>query len=119
MNSTEWRKLAAAEEELLALLLSAEFRGKEAVARQLSTAWVRTIDNEGSLAFKVSTSEKAAVDRRIPIEAEANDLDDVTIHMLLHIVDGVVFELEFYREDSAPIFKLPSVREWRLIELHG
>ncbi len=115
----EWRKPTAKEESLIALLLSAEFSGKEAIARQLRGAQVRVLDAEGSLAFNVSSSEKAAVKARIPIEAEAQDRDGVTIHMLLHVVDGIVFGLEFFKEDPSPILDLPPPREWRLIELHS
>jgi len=115
----EWRKPTAEEESLLALLLSAEFKGKEAIARQLRDARVHAIDIEGSLALNVSSSEKADVKHRIPIEAEAQDRDGMTIHMLLHVVDGIASELEFYKDDSSPILVLPAVRDWRLIELHS
>lgn len=115
----EWRKPTAAEASLLALLLSAEFKGKEAIARQLRDARVRAIDIEGSLALNVSLSEKADAKHRVPIEAEAQDRDGMTIHMLLHVVNGIASELEFYKDDSSPILVLPAVCDWRLIELHG
>jgi hypothetical protein len=115
----EWREPTAEEEGLLALLLSAEFAGKEAIARQLGSAQVRVIDSEGSLALRVSSSERADVKHRIPVEAEAHDRDGVMVHMLLHVVDGVVSELEIYKEDSSPILDLPPANEWHLIELHG
>jgi hypothetical protein len=115
----EWRNPTAEEESLLALLLSAKFKGKESIARQLRAARVCVVDAEGSLALNVSSSEIADVKGRVPIEAEALDRDGVTIHMLLHVVDGIASELEFYKEDSSPILGLPAASEWHLIELYS
>jgi hypothetical protein len=119
MMPKNWRTFSALERALLERLLSAEFSGKEAVLRQLSNARVRVMDAEGSLAFEVSSAEKAAVKHRIPIEAEAEDRDGVTVHMLLHVVDGMVTELEFYKDDSSRIQELPPPDRWRIIELHA
>ena len=33
---------------------------------------------------------------RIPVEAEVEDLDAVTIHLLVHVIDGYIDELEIY-----------------------
>jgi hypothetical protein len=41
--------------------------------------------------------------RRIPVEAEYEDLDRVTVHVLLHVIDGRLNEIEVYREDSAAV----------------
>jgi len=46
---------------------------------------------------------KAKVKRRIPAEAEFRDTDGVLIHILLHVIDGKVNELEIYKEDGSPI----------------
>jgi hypothetical protein len=40
------------------------------------------------------------VHRRVPIEAVADDIDGMTIHVLLHVVDGYIDGLELYREDG-------------------
>ncbi|MCU1362893.1 MAG: hypothetical protein JWM55_721 [Acidimicrobiaceae bacterium] len=60
------------------------------------------IDRDGSLKFRIN-GPRAEVSRRIPVEAEIEDSDGVTIHVLLHVADGLIDELELYREDSAPI----------------
>ena len=44
-----------------------------------------------------------AVVQRVPVEAEAEDIDGVTVHVLLHVIDGYIDELEIYRDDSAPL----------------
>jgi hypothetical protein len=55
--------------------------------------------------------------QRVPVEAEGKDEDGVTIHMLLHVVEGRPAELEFFREDSATVKRIPSPSEFELIVL--
>jgi hypothetical protein len=59
----------------------------------------------------------AVVERRIPVEAELKDADGVTIHVLLHVLDGLLNELEVYRDDSGPIQRQISPEELDLIVL--
>jgi hypothetical protein len=40
----------------------------------------------------------------------SSERDGVTVHVLLHIVDGLMKELEVYREDSAPVNNLEPHR---------
>jgi hypothetical protein len=115
----EWREITSQERALLDVLLSTPFSGREAIVQQLHGARVRIIDAEGSLAFDVASPEPATVKHRIPIEAEAEDLDGVTVHMLLHLVEGKVSELEFYKDDSSRVLRLPLPDRWRVIQLHG
>jgi hypothetical protein len=63
------------------------------------------------------TSTRAKVSRRIPIEAEGKDIDGVKIHILLHVVDGFMDELEIFREDPEPIRELPPPETFELINL--
>lgn len=61
------------------------------------------------LAFKSTVSlPLARVDQRIPVEAEAPDVDGVMIHFLLHVVGGVIKEVEVFREDSGKIRRFPK-----------
>ena len=83
--------------------LSTDFPGRDAVAEQMAVTSVRKIDDNGSLEFGPSDKMPAEVVRRIPVEAELDDSDGVTIHVLLHVVDGLVKELEVYREDSGRV----------------
>lgn len=91
-----------AERELVSVLLSADFPGKVAIAAQVDRAQVRVIDPEGSLELSITDGPRAEVVRRIPVEAETEDEDGITVHVLLHVENGFVNELEFYREDSEP-----------------
>jgi hypothetical protein len=91
-------------QRILARLLTASFPGDEEIARQGAMARSRVIDEDGSLELLVGGSAPPAlVDRRIPVEAEAEDIDGMTFHVLLHVVDGYINELEVYREDLLPM----------------
>ena len=113
----EFREMTEYEYDLIQKLLSIDFPGREALAKQIKSSVVRKIDNEGSLEFLVNGAPMAQVERRIPIEAEAKDADGVAIHALLHVVTGLVKELEIYKDDSSSVIKMPSIPEWRLLKL--
>jgi hypothetical protein len=53
----------------------------------------------------------------VPVEAELVDEDGVIVHVLLHVVDGFLNELEVYREDSAPVRRVIRPEELRLLVL--
>jgi hypothetical protein len=97
------RPLTGQEHALLATLLGADFPGRETLTEQLAQAHARRVDTEGSLELSVSGGSAADVVRRIPVEAELEDIDGVTIHVLLHVVRGFLNELEFFREDGGLI----------------
>src|SRR5438034_4022857 len=97
------------EVQILQRLLEADFPGKSAVVKQVNGLGVRRIDPEGSLELHPAPgSEKANVTRRIPIEAEGEDQDGTTIHVLLHVVNGIINELEIYKDDGSPIKIFPN-----------
>ena len=112
-----FRPLSDLEKQLLAVLLSTDFSGRDAVAEQVAVASVREIDDAGSLEFGPSDTTPAEVVRRIPVEAELDDTDGVTIHVLLHVVDGLVKELEVYREDSGRVQRALAPEDLRLVVL--
>src|SRR6266508_3873314 len=110
-----YRELTPTERQLLERLLGAEFTGRDEIAEQVKTCKVRAVDEHGCLEFFVQSETKAPVRQGVPIEAEAEDEDGIVIHMLLHVVDGKVKELEFYSESNSPIKRIPDPSEWRLI----
>jgi hypothetical protein len=55
------------------------------------------------------------VKRRIPVEASYPDADGVIVHVLLHIIEGRLDELEVYREDSGRVLVPPT--ETRALEV--
>ena len=96
----------------MAKLLSASFQGRDALRQQLRDVLVEKIDDEGSLRLRTGAGPKASVLHRVPLEAEAVDSDGVALHVLLHVVDGRLNELEIYREDGARVLELPPVDSW-------
>jgi len=113
----DFRPLSDLEGQLLAVLLSTDFPGRDAVAEQVAVASVREIDHNGSLEFASSGKMSAEVVGRIPVEAELDDSDGVTIHVLLHVVDGLVKELEVYRDDSGRVQRALAPEDLRLMVL--
>jgi hypothetical protein len=62
---------------------------------------------------------RAEVNHRIPTEAEGNDIDGVRIHILLHVVDGFMDEVQFFREDPSDIKELPPPETLEIINYFG
>jgi hypothetical protein len=117
-SESNFRPLSEGERSLLTKLLSAEFPGKEALLEQMVDVKARRIDALGGLALApVENAAVANVVRRIPVEAELDDRDGVTVHVLLHVLNGLMNELEVYRDDSGPIQRLLSSDDFRLIVL--
>jgi Domain of unknown function (DUF6984) len=116
-HGRDFRPLSELERQLLAVLLSTDFSGRDALVEQVATASVREIDHNGSLEFASSDETPAEVARRIPVEAELDDSDGVRIHVLLHVVDGFLKELEVYRDDSGHVQRVLVPGDLRLMIL--
>lgn len=102
------------ERQLVDRLLQAPFPGSDGLATQLRDSLVRSIDENGSIDFLVSTENKLSVHNAIPVEAEGEDSDGITIHLLLHVIDGIARGIEVYKEDSSDVIKLPDPANLRL-----
>lgn len=102
------RPPTATETNLLQRLLSADFQGAEGLVHQLATTLVEPIDRDGSLRLRPVSPSPAPVSRRIPVEATYTDADGVQVHVLVHVMNGVLDELEVYREDSDAVVVAPS-----------
>ncbi|WP_370677186.1 hypothetical protein [Pleomorphomonas sp. PLEO] len=104
--SRAWRQLTDRERRLVEKLLSPEFPGCERLRAQLETARVSIIDADGSLEFRVS-GPSTDVEQRVPTEGYYFDAEGVgprpAVHVLLHVVDGMLHELEVYKDDGSPI----------------
>ncbi|MCM2476311.1 hypothetical protein HGO38_22870 [Rhizobium sp. CG5] len=103
--SEVWRPINDREKRIVNRLLSQDFPGNIALRIQLETARVSTIDPEGSLQFRV-TGLPAAVEQRVPIEAYYFDLGmnhRPAVNLLLHVVNGMLHELEVYKDDGSSI----------------
>lgn len=108
MNMELFREMQPRERELIQKLLEPMFPGRDEVSQQLETAKVRTIDEDGSLEFSVSSSIRADhVKHVVPTEGEYEDPDGITVHVLLHLAGDKVKELEFFREDGSRVQTWP------------
>lgn len=116
-NRTSYQVLTENEKTMLERLLEAEFPGRDQIRQQITKSVATVIDEYGSLRFDVRSDIKAPVTRRIPIEAETEDTDGVPIHLLLHVVEGKIAELEIYKDDGSPIRKMPAASKLRLIRV--
>ena len=105
-NSRSWRKLTEAEKRVLERLLSSPFAGRDELAVQADRASVSRIDRAGSLQFR-TVGPSAPVSQRVPVEGRYLDGSDdplgPAVHLLLHVVDGHLHELEVYKDDGSDI----------------
>lgn len=109
------RELTDEESRLTDRLLDGDFPGRDAILQQIKSSRVKEWDDHnGSLEFDVGPSPLAFTKSRIPVEGEFEDVDGITIHLLLHVVDGRVKDLEVYKDDSSAIVKMPGAEQLRL-----
>lgn len=106
-EATGFRRMTEREDALIHRLLRHDFPGRVQVHDQLRDARVVSLDEDGSLRIATRVPGTAPVVRRISIEASYPDDDGVQVHLLLHVVDGVVDELEVYRDDLARAIRSP------------
>lgn len=110
------RPISDDERGLLRVLIGTEdFGGRSEIAEQLSNAQVEEIDPDGSLRFVVLSQRRAPIKCRIPVEAQFLDTDGIQGHLLLHVVNGQVAELEVYKDDSSRVIKRPRPEDLEVI----
>lgn len=108
----------AAETAVLDKLLQHDFPGAKELREQAVVARIVRVQAGGSPALLFEFDDppsRADVRSRVPVEGEFGDEAGLRIHCLLHVVDGRLKELEFFREDGAPVTELPPAREMRVL----
>lgn len=113
------RKLSASEAKLIDRLLEKDFPGRDAIVEQIKAARVEQIDTDGSLKFFVDSNVNAVTKFRIPTEGRFEDTDGTAIHLLLHVVNGKIDELEVYKDDSSSVISMPDPKHLTLFHPHG
>jgi len=116
-TNTMARRPTGQEFALLARFVESLFVGAPALARQLATTLVTPLDDNGSLRLHPGDTMPAVVNRRIPVEASYPDADGVVVHVLLHVINGWLDELEVYREDSGRVLVPPTEAKALEVEL--
>ena len=106
------RPLSTWERGTLEQLLSQPFHDSDELCKQAGTARVAeeypAPDPSVMLWVDRAAVAPAPVRRRIPVEGEAADEDGTPVHVLLHVVDGYLSELEVYRSDGKPVRCVPE-----------
>jgi hypothetical protein len=116
-DASDFRMPTDLERSLFERLLEAEFPGKTELLPMIHALLVKTIDSDGGLELLSQVSGEARVVKQIPVEAEANDEDGITIHALLHVVAGRPVELEIYKDDGSAVKRMPPASDFNLIVL--
>lgn len=107
-----WRDPSRREADVLAHLFQIDFPGRDNLAAQASSAQVCRIDAEGSLRFLVD-GPLAEVVGRIPVEGFYYDGEAEpsrsrpAVHLLVHVIEGRLHELEVYKDDGDDIIVSP------------
>jgi hypothetical protein len=105
-----WRAPSPQEKAVLRRLLTSNFAGRDELVAQANAAMVRQIDPEGSLHFKVG-GPVADVQSRVPVEGRyldgSTDPMGPAVNILIHVVDGLLHELEVYKDDGSSIVMGP------------
>jgi hypothetical protein len=105
---SDFRPLKPDERALLEKLLGCEFPGRDELRRQLDSVVAQKVYRDGTLALRVSSAEPAPVKGRVPTEGSCPDADGVMIHVLLHVVNGMMNELEIFKEDGSNVVRPPA-----------
>lgn len=112
---SNFRPLTLAERQLLDALLAPVFPGRDQLLEQVSACRVRPADDDGCLAFSVPAGLIASdVKYRVPTEAEYVDSDGSTVHLLLHVAEGRLFELEMWKENGTRILSKPDPSQFQV-----
>jgi hypothetical protein len=102
------RNLTDYELQILERMLTQLPHGRDELREQLQSAKVSLIDENGSLRFHVTSPVVAAgIDQRVPVTAIFDDADGMPIYILLHVVEGRLWELEIYKADGSRILNRP------------
>jgi hypothetical protein len=118
MDST-FRPLKTHERELLERLLEPKFPGRDELRHQLKSVSAKQIFEDGTLVLQCDASPPAPVKCRVATEGECVDADGGRICVLLHVVNGVMNELEIFKWGSSSIISPPSARDLVLFTPYG
>jgi hypothetical protein len=114
-----FRPLTKHEREVLEKLLEPRFPGRDELRAQLQVATVTELDEDGCLEFDCGSAAPAPVRSSMPTEGECPDLDGATVHVQLHVLNGVMKSLEMYKEDGSSPCALPAAAGLKIFAAHS
>lgn len=118
-TETPYRPLTRHEREVLEKLLEPSFPGRDELRAQVKLVEAREIDGDGCIEFSTVAAARAEVRFNIPTEGEYRDVDGITLHVQLHVMDGFIKELEVYKEDGSIPSGLPPVSDMKIFAAHS
>ena len=106
------RKASEQELSIIGHLLDRDVPGAEALRSQISDSLVYPM-NEGEtiLRFQMPPHAVAATlpyKQSFAVEAVASDLDGCRVEVLLHVKDGLIYELEYVKVDGSELKRRPT-----------
>jgi hypothetical protein len=115
-----YRPLRDNEVALLQKLLEPQFPGRDQLVGQIDFVTAHEIDEDGGLALQCSPRcAPAPVKCRVPTEGECSDTDGIIIHVLLHVADGYMKELEVFKENASKVKSPPVASDLVLFTPYG
>jgi hypothetical protein len=109
------RPLREEETAILDRLLESPFPGRDELREQVplaTAAHIECTDDCGSLEFNVAAkAPRANVDKHPAVEAVGHDADGVPYEVLLHVRDGLLHELEFWKGDGSEFVRRPRATD--------
>jgi hypothetical protein len=117
------RPLEIHEQRLLQKLLDQCAFDVTNLRTQATIAKVRNVNSDGSILrfedFSSVPSAPMPPIHLVPVEAVFPDTDGVKIHILLHVREGRLYELEFLKEDATKLLEYPDADEIKDFILEG
>lgn len=116
-SKLSFKNLSQWHQDMLYLLLNADFPGKNEVRAQLLSSKFDIIDKNGSLGIYPQTEIQAPVVKTAPVEAYARDRDGIVIQVILFTRNGFVYMLEVLRESNDNVTEIPPVDRFEVMVL--
>lgn len=106
----EWHSVTDMETALLQRLVPESSPDRTCLLSQGRAAKCRWLESRGQPALLFASAGERCTDPISGVVGEgvANDQDGVRIHFLLHVQDGMLKEIEVYREDGDAVIVFPS-----------
>jgi hypothetical protein len=120
MPKAGYRPLTDLEKAILGKLLSVHLPGVEILREQIGRAKARTLDEYGSIGLKVEPSTRACFRDGPLVSATQSDRNTVAgygpfINVLLFVKDGLLTELQIYKDDAREIINTVDPEAFDLI----
>lgn len=111
MEKEEFRSLSTLERRMLEAMVRAGLPNSEILMNQINSSRVKDIDDVGSIKFLVSCDDRYAHVTGPLITAQQEDVGTVPgrgpyINFLLFLRDGIIDELEIYKDDGSQILSI-------------